>query len=333
MLLGSVVIVTIPTEQPVQTAQPAQTTIQSNHIGMCQNMIHQNLSIMITNVFPNCDDEETIIRAFHEQQIGKVFKVSITRMSFGKNKKKPVYKAIVHFSVWYDTKNAYNLQQRIFNEKKVRVVYNGTWFWNVFENKSSRLSNTDKRSMRIAADIYKIQQENFHIQNKISHIAADNAYLFKIQNEAEAAYMDKFQIAAENDYMIKNKLFEQNQRIQELQDVCIANGLEVPFWVRNNPPSADVSSMELLSAKTAIAAANFVLDEPNNNDTATSTSTSTMNCQETEDFIPVGRYENDNTWADNTEWENDPRYDEYYDYDDYYDNYYNEYFRKATFSD
>jgi len=52
-----------------------------------------------------------------------------------------------------------------------------------------------------------------------------------------------------------------NQKIDLLQSFCITNGLEIPFWNSAYPPSADVSSMEALSASTAVACANFVLEE------------------------------------------------------------------------
>jgi len=52
-----------------------------------------------------------------------------------------------------------------------------------------------------------------------------------------------------------------NQKIDLLQSFCIANGLEVPFWNSAYPPPADVSSMEALSAATAVSCANFVLEE------------------------------------------------------------------------
>ena len=52
-----------------------------------------------------------------------------------------------------------------------------------------------------------------------------------------------------------------NQKIDLLQSFCIANGLEIPFWNSTYPPSADVSSMEALSASTAVACANYVLEE------------------------------------------------------------------------
>lgn len=51
-----------------------------------------------------------------------------------------------------------------------------------------------------------------------------------------------------------------NKKIDLLQSFCIANGLEIPFWNSAYPPSAAVSSMEALSASTAVACANFALE-------------------------------------------------------------------------
>ena len=52
-----------------------------------------------------------------------------------------------------------------------------------------------------------------------------------------------------------------NQKIDLLQSFCIANGLEIPFWNSAYPPSVDASSMEALAAATAVACANFILEE------------------------------------------------------------------------
>ncbi len=192
-------------------------------------------------------------------------------------------------------------------------MYDDPWHWIVFENKyRPRFSKIEKRIMRIAADTYKIQQENEQIRERNAEIEAENAY------------------------MIQQQLTLQNQRIQELQDICVANGLEVPFWSSKNPPSVDVSSMEMLSAKTSIAAAEFVLNEhenvnapltdytpltrntplsPMTRDTPLSpmgmADKQDMEYEEEEDFIQVGRYENDEMYND---WENEDPYEYFEEY-------------------
>jgi hypothetical protein len=114
---------------------------------------------MIPRVFPQWIDEQTIIDIFHQQQLGRVYKVSIIRMPDSKKRSYPIYKAIIYFSAWYDNLIAYNFQQRIFGAKKqARVVYDDPWYWVVFENTSRRLSNNDKRMIRLGYQAYQNEQ-------------------------------------------------------------------------------------------------------------------------------------------------------------------------------
>jgi hypothetical protein len=121
--------------------------------------IDQSLSLMIPRVFPQWIDEQTIIDIFHQQHLGRVYKVSIIRMPDSKKRSYPIYKAIIYFSAWYDNLIAYNFQQRIFGVKKqARVVYDDPWYWVVFENTSRRLSNNDKRMIRLGYQAYLHEQ-------------------------------------------------------------------------------------------------------------------------------------------------------------------------------
>ena len=213
-------------------------------------MINQQLSLLIPRVFPQWVDEATIVKIFREQQIGIISKVSIVRMPNEKStneigtsetgpnkigKTYPIYKAYLYFSVWFENIIAENFQKRIYGKnKQARVVYDDPWFWTVFENTERvRLSKNDKRLMRLSAEIYK------------------NNQFVQLQQEQIA-----YEIAEQ-----KQKLAEQNNMIQILQDFCIKSGLEIPFWSANHPPSAEVSSLEALSAATAVACADFVLQD------------------------------------------------------------------------
>jgi hypothetical protein len=121
--------------------------------------IDQSLSLMIPRVFPQWIDEQTIIDIFHQQHLGRVYKVSIIRVPDSKKRSFPIYKAILYFSAWYDNTIAYHFQQRIFGAKKqARVVYDDPWYWVVFENKTRRLSNNDKRLMRLGYQAYLHEQ-------------------------------------------------------------------------------------------------------------------------------------------------------------------------------
>jgi hypothetical protein len=122
--------------------------------------IKQSLSLMIPRVFPQWIDEQKIIDIFHQQHLGRVYKVSIIRMPDSKKRSYPIYQAFIYFSAWYDTEIAYNFQQRIFGPRaQARVVYDDPWFWVAFENKKHRLSNNDKRMIRLGYQTYLNEQE------------------------------------------------------------------------------------------------------------------------------------------------------------------------------
>lgn len=213
-------------------------------------MVNQRLSLVIPRVFPQWVDEAKMIKIFRDQQIGIISKVSIVSMPKEKGRKHSVYKAYLYFSVWFENIISQNFQDRIYGKaRQARVVYDDPWYWTVFENTEClKLSKEDKRLMRVSAEIYKnslFVQEQQEQQEQIAHEQAEQ----KQQLEQQ-----------------KQQLAEQNNIIQILQDFCIKNGLEVPFWSAKHPPSAEVSSLEALSAATAVACADFVLQDEEQTD-------------------------------------------------------------------
>jgi hypothetical protein len=121
--------------------------------------VQQGLSLTIPRVFPQWVDEKLIIDIFHNQQLGRVYKVSINYMKReSRQRGHPMYKAFVYFSAWYDNIIAYNFQQRIFNEGNAKIVYDDPWYWVAMENKEQRLSNNDKRIIRVAYQNYLNEQ-------------------------------------------------------------------------------------------------------------------------------------------------------------------------------
>lgn len=126
---------------------------------MSSSQVRQGLSLMIPRVFPQWVDEQNIIDIFHKQHLGRVYKVSIIRCRDSKSRDYPIYQAFIYFSAWYENEIAYNFQQRIYGPKKqARVVYDDPWYWLAFENTKRRLSNNDKRLMRVGYQTYLNEQ-------------------------------------------------------------------------------------------------------------------------------------------------------------------------------
>ena len=274
-------------------------------------MVNQHLSLVIPRIFPKWVDEAKIIKIFREQKLGEIFKVSIVRMPNKKGCKYPIYKAYVYFSVWFESIVTQNFQDRIYSKKRqARVIYDDPWYWTVFENTEHvRLSNADKRMKRISLEMYK---EDARLTRTIREMKKNREFLEEQQEQNAHELVEQ-----------KQQLAEQNNIIQILQDFCIKNGLEVPFWSAKHPPSAEVSSLEALSAATAVACADFVLQDEAQNDEDMTNSCIPYECAEAVlsedsgevdtlaldkefgenfnyDFIPVKRYEG--------EWENENPY-------------------------
>jgi len=133
--------------------------------------VNQALSLMIPRVFPNWTDEQVIVDIFHKQHIGRVYKVSIIRMPDSKKRSYPIYQAFVYFSAWYETEIAYNFQQRIYGPSaQARVVYDDPWYWVAFENTKRRLSNNDKRIMRLGYQAYVQEKASFEQEERIRRL-------------------------------------------------------------------------------------------------------------------------------------------------------------------
>ena len=222
-------------------------------------MINQRLSLVIPRVFPQYIDEAKIIKIFRDQKLGEIFKVSIVRMPNEKGRKYPIYKAYLYFSVWYESIIVQNFQDRIYGKhRQARVVYDDAWYWTVFQNTEClKLSRADKRIMRISQEMYK---EDARLTRTIREMKKNREFLQEQQEELAYKMAEQQQQLAEQ----KQQLAEQNNAIQLLQDFCIKTGLEIPFWSAKHPPSAEVSSLEALSAATAVACAEFVLQDDNN---------------------------------------------------------------------
>jgi hypothetical protein len=219
-------------------------------------MINQRLSLVIPRVFPQYIDEGKIIKIFRDQKLGEIFKVNIVRMPDEKGRNHPIYKAYLYFSVWFESIIAQNFQDRIYGKhRQARVVYDDPWYWTVFQNTERvKLSKADKRIMRISLETYK---EDARLTRTIREMKKNREFLEEQQEQlAYELAQQKQQLAQQ-----KQELAQQNNTMQILQDFCIKNGLEIPFWSAKHPPSAEVSSLEALSAATAVACADFVLQE------------------------------------------------------------------------
>ena len=178
---------------------------------------------------------ERITEVFYKQNIGRVSRVDIIKRKVSNKRKRDrkhiggdyIRSAHVYFTAWYDTVANHNLQARILDPKReARIVFDEPWYWLLIE------SQRNKDEQRL------LQTEDFAYS-----LAEEVNYLHKCQQETVEI------------------LQTQNAIIQRLQDYCISQGLEIPFWDGTHPPSAEVSSLEALAAETAVHSAEHVLQD------------------------------------------------------------------------
>ena len=185
---------------------PQHQTTNNEFISKMENYkVDQSLSLTIPSVFPHPQwiEEEKFIDVFHRQNIGRVYKVSMIRLPADDEKKAfPMYEVFIYFSAWYDNKIAYNFQQRILGpNQEARIVYDDPSFWVVSKNTKERLSNIDKRMIRLGYQLY-LNEQLLLVNEQL--LLAQNDRLDTIENGrqqtgmiAKTAYNNQLIAAAE----------------------------------------------------------------------------------------------------------------------------------------
>ena len=113
----------------------------------------KNISLYIPHVFSNYEKED-IKNVFEKLKIGNVKNIDLIS-KMGKDGK-TFNTAYIHFNYWYDTKEATELQENIFNSNKdARLVYDNPWFWIVLENKAKKFISGERKTRINLGDLLK----------------------------------------------------------------------------------------------------------------------------------------------------------------------------------
>jgi hypothetical protein len=178
--------------------------------------IDQSLSLMIPRVFLQWTDEQAIIDIFHQQHLGRIYKVSIIRTPGTKKRGYPIYQAFIYFSAWYENEIAYNFQQRIFGHRaQARVVYDDPWFWVAFENTKRQLSNNDKRLMRVGFQAYLNEEKSEQLEQRISSLENQQEAQKQQESELQAQLEDLNQSVNDLELRVEQFVSQMLTNIQE----------------------------------------------------------------------------------------------------------------------
>jgi len=85
-------------------------------------------SLCIPRVYPNID-ERCIYRIFDDLKLGDIDRIDIVRTNNSKGEK--CNRVFIHFTRWYNSRNADTARERLLNGNDIKVIYDEPWFWKV----------------------------------------------------------------------------------------------------------------------------------------------------------------------------------------------------------
>jgi hypothetical protein len=85
-------------------------------------------SLCIPRVFSNID-ERRIYRIFDDLGLGDIDRINIVRGNNAKGEK--CNRVFIHFTRWYNSRNADTARERLLNGNDIKVIYDDPWFWKV----------------------------------------------------------------------------------------------------------------------------------------------------------------------------------------------------------
>jgi len=85
-------------------------------------------SLCIPRVFSNID-ERRIYRIFDDLGLGDIGRINIVRGNNAKGEK--CNRVFIHFTRWYNSRNADTARERLLNGNDIKVIYDDPWFWKV----------------------------------------------------------------------------------------------------------------------------------------------------------------------------------------------------------
>lgn len=86
-------------------------------------------SLCIPRVFPNID-ERRIYRIFDDLRLGDIDHIDIVP-TLNNTKGEKCNRVFIHFTRWYNNRNADSARERLINGNDIKVIYDGPWFWKV----------------------------------------------------------------------------------------------------------------------------------------------------------------------------------------------------------
>ena len=106
-------------------------------------------SLCIPRVFSNID-ERRIYRIFDDLKLGDIDRINIVRTNNSKGDK--CNRVFIHFTRWYNSRNADTARERLLNGNDIKVIYDDPWFWKVAAYREAPPSHRIVERVKIQSD-------------------------------------------------------------------------------------------------------------------------------------------------------------------------------------
>jgi hypothetical protein len=106
-------------------------------------------SLCIPRVFSNIG-ERHIYQIFDDLRLGDISRIDIVRANNAKGDK--CNRVFIHFSRWYNNRNADTARERLLNGNDIKVIYDEPWYWKVAAYREAPPHRVESASDRSASD-------------------------------------------------------------------------------------------------------------------------------------------------------------------------------------
>jgi hypothetical protein len=106
-------------------------------------------SLCIPRVFSNIG-ERRIYQIFDDLRLGDISRIDIVRANNAKGDK--CNRVFIHFSRWYNNRNADTARERLLNGNDIKVIYDDPWYWKVSAYREAPPHRVESASDRRVSD-------------------------------------------------------------------------------------------------------------------------------------------------------------------------------------
>ena len=81
--------------------------------------------------------EQQVRKTFNDLNLGKLDKIHVRDALSSKGEQ--IKRIFIHYNEWNESENAQIAKERLSNDKDIKVIYDGPWYWKVVSYKGPEM--------------------------------------------------------------------------------------------------------------------------------------------------------------------------------------------------